>query len=744
MLSNQSKWPVRLVLLLILLLYGVLSTGFGVVNPLFEAPDEQLHFFTARYIADTGKLPSVMEANGFARQEAGQPPLYYLLGALMISPIDTRGAAEQLWLNPNAHLGEFQPVDVNVFVHGEAEKWPWHGYALAAHILRLFSALIGVGTLLCIYGSGRLLWADQPEIALLATALVAFLPQFAFLHGAVTNDVLIIFFSSFVLWELLRLWQDRVTTMRLLLLGITIGLAIITKMAGLLLLVLACSVLLLLAWRDSRRVSEANGSDWSGWAQRLWQVALFVMLPALLLSGWLLVRNWILYGDVTAVNQFVEIHGGNRQFTLRQVWHDLDRVVLSSVGIFGWMNLRAPAWIYTTWAGIVLGAALGLSLLVWPTIRRSDRAEFFNITKSNGALVVMWLAFWTVLVHVSWLQFMIQTPADQGRLLFPALLPLALLVAFGLAQWRQRWLLWGVAILALLSSAYSLLVVLPAAYGLPPTVLERDIPADASRIEADMGQGLELVAIEVESGVVYPGDWLWVKLYWRADSVVEDAVFETLSVYDRNGDRVGWQRSYHGGGNYPASLWTPGEIVVERFGARLSEEVTLPTRLYLLLKVGEDQRPIEIARLKAAPTVWPARSPTVAAQVGEGLELASAEFSPQNAKPGTAVTVKLRWQVREAPGRELTTFVHLGDREQAPLAQGDGPAFEGGYPTEQWSAGEVLDDSYVLVVPKDLVSGRYPIQIGMYEPDSGARLPLLVGEERQAQDAFLVGWLTVE
>jgi hypothetical protein len=32
----------------------------------------------------------------------------------------------------------------------------------------------------------------------------------------------------------------------------------------------------------------------------------------------------------------------------------------------------------------------------------------------------------------------------------------------------------------------------------------------------------------------------------------------------------------------------------------------------------------------------------------------------------------------------------------------------------------------------------------MYEPDSGARLPLLIGEERQAQDAFLVGWLTVE
>ena len=475
---------------------------------------------------------------------------------------------------------------------GTVMRWP-------AHILRLFSALAGVGTLLCIYGSGRLLWAEQPEIALLATALVAFLPQFVFLHGAITNDVLIIFLSSFVLWQLLRLWQDRVTALRLLLLGITIGLAILTKMAGLLLLVLACGVYLLLVWRDSRRAVEANGSNWSSWAQRLWQMALFVVLPALLLSGWLLLRNWILYGDVTAVNQFVEIHGGNRHFTLRQVWHDLDRVVLSSVGIFGWMNLRPPNWIYAIWGGIILGAALGLLLLVWRTVKRGGRATHPNVALSNGARVAIWLAFWVFLVFVSWLQFMRQTPADQGRLLFPALLPLALLVARGLAQWRQRWLLWSVAILALFSSAYSLLVVLPAAYGPTSTILESDIPADVSRINADMGQGLELVAVEVETDVVHPGDWLWATLYWRADSIVEDAVLETLAVYDRNGDRVGWQRNYHGGGTYPANLWAPGEIVVERLGAKLSEEVTLPTQLHLLLEVGEDQDRIEIARLES-------------------------------------------------------------------------------------------------------------------------------------------------
>ena len=35
---------------------------------------------------------------------------------------------------------------------------------------------------------------------------------------------------------------------------------------------------------------------------------------ALLIGGWLLVRNWQLYGDPTAANQFVLEAGGNRGF----------------------------------------------------------------------------------------------------------------------------------------------------------------------------------------------------------------------------------------------------------------------------------------------------------------------------------------------------------------------------------------------------------------------------------------------
>jgi hypothetical protein len=173
--ANPRRW-----LLLILVAYLLLAVGYGRLTPLFEAPDEHWHYFTAQYIADNRALPSVTaDYDEWLSQEAAQPPLYYLVGALLISPIKAENGREALWLNPFAAIGDAsEPNNINRFVHTPAEDWPWQDFALAAHVLRLFSTLLGLGTLVCIYGSGRLLWPTAPEIALLATALVAFLPQF--------------------------------------------------------------------------------------------------------------------------------------------------------------------------------------------------------------------------------------------------------------------------------------------------------------------------------------------------------------------------------------------------------------------------------------------------------------------------------------------------------------------------------------------------------------------------------------
>ncbi|MFZ0545234.1 MAG: glycosyltransferase family 39 protein, partial [Candidatus Promineifilaceae bacterium] len=219
-MNGSLRQRVKQPLLVILLIYLGLTVGYGIANPLFESPDEQHHYFNAQTVAETWELPTANEPlDEWVRQEAAQPPLYYLLSAVLISPIDTSQAKEQVLFNPFVRLGDAaSPTNINAFVHTGIERWPWQGYALAAHLLRLFSAVIGLGTLLFIYGSARLVWPEKKERALLAAALAAFLPQFDFLHASISNDPLVIFFCAAALWQLLRLWYKGVSNRRLVLL----------------------------------------------------------------------------------------------------------------------------------------------------------------------------------------------------------------------------------------------------------------------------------------------------------------------------------------------------------------------------------------------------------------------------------------------------------------------------------------------------------------------------------------------
>ena len=91
----------------------------------------------------------------------------------------------------------------------------------------------------------------------------------------------------------------------------------------------------------------------------------------------------------------------------------------------------------------------------------------------------------------------------------------------------------------------------------------------------------------------------------------------------------------------------------------------------------------------------------------------------------------------------LNTFVHLGHPGEPPLAQADGPALGGDYPTQDWGAGEVFDDEYLLTLPDDLPIGQYAVMIGLYNSDSGKRVPLQVNGERQLADALTIGWISV-
>jgi hypothetical protein len=715
--------------------YMLLAASLSALNPVFEAPDENHHFWTAHHIAEHGTLPVAAEGTGY-RQEAAQPPLYYLLAVPLIKATGSITAGLPTWHNSYVRLGKRDAVvNRNALIHTEAEAWPWHDGSLAVHMIRLLSVALGLGSLLCIYKTGRRLWPTEQRQAWLAVGLVAALPQWGFVHSTVSNDALIICLASFALYQSVDIWLGTATPGRWIALGATVGCAVLAKLVGLLLLLYVLLLITMLAWRDHQ------------WGSALRNAGL-CSAPVLLLTGWWFWRNWLLYRDPTATSVFIELAGGERQLALSQFLAHLDGLWLSSIGLFGWMNVKAAGWVYWIWKGIGVVCAAGWLMAQVPALtwRRSGKPRPIVPAQRWGyAASTLFLPLWPVMVFGSWFQFNLRTPAEQGRLLFPAILPVALLLGYGLNQWRWSWLQ-GLTILAAFGTTiWSVAYTIPQSYATPELIQVSEIPADAAHIGQDMGQGVELVASRVRPQTAHPGDSVTLDAYWRVPQPVATPALVSPAVLGRDYIEVAaLPDAYHGAGAYPSVLWPPNQIVHEVIRLELSETMTTPTlgRVYLRL---DGQEPfVEVGRVKVTPRQWPRPDQPILAQVEGGIALTNVQVSTTSASPGDTVTVRVRWQVIQAVGRQLTTFVHVALPGQPPLAQADGPALGGHYPSQYWAAGEVFDDAYQLTLPPDLPAGQYPVWVGLYDPVTGIRLPLHVGTVRAADDALKAGELTVK
>ncbi len=84
----------------------------------------------------------------------------------------------------------------------------------------------------------------------------------------------------------------------------------------------------------------------------------------------------------------------------------------------------------------------------------------------------------------------------------------------------------------------------------------------------------------------------------------------------------------------------------------------------------------------------------------------------------------LYWRTRRELPLALTVFVHVLDADGNLVGQADHVPQGGRAPTTGWLPGEVVADAFTL--PVELQPG-WRLRVGLYDPVSGARLPLDAG-----------------
>jgi hypothetical protein len=119
------------------------------------------------------------------------------------------------------------------------------------------------------------------------------------------------------------------------------------------------------------------------------------------------------------------------------------------------------------------------------------------------------------------------------------------------------------------------------------------------------------------------------------------------------------------------------------------------------------------------------------ATFGRLIQLVSDKLDPTQTRPGGTVKVQLRWRGLAEMDQGYKVFVHVLDPGATQVvAQRDAEPKDGAAPTTSWLAGEVLDDEYAIQLPPTLAAGEYPIEVGIYDAKSGARLLLPNGDSR--------------
>jgi hypothetical protein len=91
-------------------------------------------------------------------------------------------------------------------------------------------------------------------------------------------------------------------------------------------------------------------------------------------------------------------------------------------------------------------------------------------------------------------------------------------------------------------------------------------------------------------------------------------------------------------------------------------------------------------------------------------------------QPGQVCSLPLIWRAEAETPMSYHVFVHLVDEAGNLLAQSDGVPGNWNRPTTGWLPGEYILDEHTLNTPESLPGGQLRLRIGLYDPDTGARL----------------------
>lgn len=239
--------------------------------------------------------------------------------------------------------------------------------------------------------------------------------------------------------------------------------------------------------------------------------------------------------------------------------------------------------------------------------------------------------------------------------------------------------------------------------------------------------GLELVGYDLGQALFSPGETIPLALYWRAtDEIAQDHDVLVQLVGDGGEVAAEWRQAP----TYPTSRWQAGDLWRNWHSLKLAPDMgSGEYQLLVRLKGGEaggpSQTTLATITVQGRPRLFevPEIGHPQVAHLGDEIRLLGYDLAEKEVPAGQVLHLTLYWQALTESNQSYHVFTHLLDGKARIWGQKDSPPGGGALPTTGWVVGEVIVDDYQIGVDPDAPAGEYRLEIGMYQPATGTRLP---------------------
>jgi hypothetical protein len=258
----------------------------------------------------------------------------------------------------------------------------------------------------------------------------------------------------------------------------------------------------------------------------------------------------------------------------------------------------------------------------------------------------------------------------------------------------------------------------------------------------ELAPGIGSIDTLVSADCLNPGRILEVDVGWGSSSPPGQDLDATIWLVDDIG--VAQQRErFPVSTVWPTSQWSRDTVAWGYYAFTISS--SLPAGEYtvtlsLLDSETGDSRggPVAIRSVVIQPQICDlaleSEATDVNALFGDDLHLSEYELR----RNGRYLEIALYWRSQRRMDIDYKVFVHVFDpATNVPVAQDDAMPRRWAYPTTLWWPGETVKDRIPIFL-EGAPSGSYGIAIGVYDPSTGDRLPVVDSEGQSTPDGRLV------